>query len=233
MHVPIRKRYPLNVIYLNFASFCPIMDALFKEINKLRKTDIKNRIESRLNDFRKAGKEGNKRWFSELCFCLLTANAKAKTALAVEKDIGYDGYTTLAEKELVKCLLRNKHRFHNTKAARIVEARQHLDIKNKVAAHSTEQDARAWLIENVKGLGYKESSHFLRNVGYTSLAILDRHILNLMHEHGFLEKIPKPATKKNYLGIEEKFRKIAEQLGMNLAELDLYMWHMKTGEVLK
>ena len=73
----------------------------------------------------------------------------------------------------------------------------------------------------------------MRNVGYTNLAILDRHILNLMVENGYIENKPKSLNKKTYLEIEEKFNEIARELGMSSAELDLYMWYMKTGEVLK
>ena len=88
-------------------------------------------------------------------------------------------------------------------------------------------------MKNIKGLGYKEASHFMRNVGYNNLAILDRHILNLMLEQGYLRAKPKTLTRKTYFEIEQKFKKIADGLRMSMAELDLYMWYMKTGEVLK
>jgi len=95
-----------------------------------------------------------------------------------------------------------------------------------------EFEAREWLVRNIKGLGMKESSHFLRNVGYKNLAILDRHILNIMKDEGIIEK-PKSLTRKKYLEIEEKFNKMAKGFNMSPAELDLHMWCMKTGEVLK
>jgi len=53
-----------------------------------------------------------------------------------------------------------------------------------------------------------------------------------MQEDKLLER-PRSLTKKSYLEIEKKFTKLAECLGMPAAELDLYMWYMKTGEVLK
>ncbi len=43
----------------------------------------------------------------------------------------------------------------------------------------------------------------------------------------------KPLNKKNYLEIENKFNKMAKKLKMNSAELDLYMWYVKTGKILK
>ena len=82
-------------------------------------------------------------------------------------------------------------------------------------------------------VGYKEASHFLRNIGFKNLAILDRHILNLMLEEGLIEERPKPLGGKKYLGIEKRFLKLAKGLKMPAAELDLFMWFMKTGKVLK
>jgi len=89
-----------------------------------------------------------------------------------------------------------------------------------------------WLVKNISGIGYKEASHFLRNIGFTNLAIVDFHILNLLARHGLIEK-PKTLTRKKYLEIEEVLRAIAEKLDLNLAELDLYLWYMETGKVLK
>jgi N-glycosylase/DNA lyase len=40
-------------------------------------------------------------------------------------------------------------------------------------------------------------------------------------------------TKKRYLEIEAVLKKIAEKLDMSLAELDLYLWYLETGKVLK
>ncbi len=88
-------------------------------------------------------------------------------------------------------------------------------------------------MKNIKGIGYKEASHFLRNVGYKNIAILDRHIINLMLEYGLIEEKPKTLSRKIYLSIEKKLKIIADRLNMPMAELDLYMWYMKTGEVLK
>jgi len=40
-------------------------------------------------------------------------------------------------------------------------------------------------------------------------------------------------SKKKYLEIEKQLEKIAGEVNMNLAELDFYLWYMKTGKVLK
>lgn len=206
--------------------------SLTEEIIKLRKSPIKAVVENRLNEFEELGRMGNEKWFSELCFCMLTANSRAKSAIAIQKELGYNGFSEMSESEISSAIKRNKHRFHNNKAKFICESRKYKKIKN-ILSGKTESDAREWLVKNVKGLGYKEASHFLRNVGYKNLAILDRHILNLMAENSYLNEKPKSLNKKNYIEIENKFGEISKSTNMSNAELDLYMWYMKTGEVLK
>jgi N-glycosylase/DNA lyase len=176
------------------------------------------------------GKKGNKDWFSELCFCILTANSKASTALAIQHKLGCVGFSSLSKSQLTKTIRENKHRFHNIKAGFIVNARQFKGIKDIL---KKEEDPRGWLVTNVKGIGWKESSHFLRNVGYTDYAILDRHILNLMLENKLIKERPNSLNEKNYLAIEKRLEKFARKLRMSQAELDLYMWFMKTNKVLK
>ena len=212
------------------------MSKFIKLIEGLQSSKVNLMVEKRLLEFESFAKKPSKEWFSELCFCILTANSKAKTAISIQKQLGAEGFCNSGAGDVKKCIRLNKHRFHNNKTRFIVAARKHLNIKEimqEIVQKEGEKAAREWLCKEVKGLGYKEASHFLRNVGYKNLAILDRHILNLMVEHGFIEEKPKSLPWKNYLRIEEKFTKIAKKLGMSCAELDLYMWYLKTGEVLK
>lgn len=201
---------------------------LIDDIKKLKKTSLKKKIDARLKQF--ASVKNTRQWFSELCFCLLTANSKAKTALQIERQLGVRGFCEACLSDVRKCIKQNKHRFHNNKAKYIVEAREHIDIKDKLSKDDFE--ARDWLVKNIKGLGMKESSHFLRNVGYKNLAIVDRHVLNLMSDYSLIRKL-KTMNKKEYLRIEQILKKISDRLKMSQAELDLYMWYIKTGEVLK
>ena len=86
----------------------------------------------------------------------------------------------------------------------------------------------------MKGLGWKESSHFLRNVGYFDVAILDRHIVSNMREHRLTQEDDKKGlTKRRYLEYERLLEYVAERVDMTLGEMDLYLWYRKTGKVLK
>lgn len=202
------------------------------QLSKLRKEPISKVIKNKLNSFQNVSKSSNEKWFEELCFCILAANAKAKTSLAIQNALGYKGLSTLNQEKLAVVIRENKHRFHNNKSKYIVSAREYIKIKDFVQNHKNEKQAREWLIKNIKGIGYKEASHFLRNTGNTNLAILDRHIINILVEFKYIER-PKSLTPKKYLYIEKKFQNLASRVKMSPAELDLYMWYMKAGEVIK
>jgi len=169
--------------------------------------------------------------FCELCFCILTANFNAERTIRIQKEIG-DGFLSLPEKKLAANLRRLGHRFPNTRAKYIVQARQHIKPLSEALRNMRGNGLREWIVKNVKGLGYKEASHFLRNVGYTDYAIIDFHIIDVLAKHGIIRR-PKTLTKVKYLEIEETLRGIAKRLGLNLSELDLYLWYMETGKVLK
>jgi len=84
------------------------------------------------------------------------------------------------------------------------------------------------------GLGYKEASHFLRNIGLgEELAILDRHILKNLALLGVIEEVKSSPTKKAYLQIEKKMTKFSRQVGIPMGELDLLLWYKEAGEVFK
>jgi len=206
------------------------VNQLIKTIKKLKQSPISETVNKRLKEFEDLGKKGNDDWFCELCFCILTANSKASTALSIQEELGANGFVSYPQDSLCNCIKRNKHRFHYKKTKYIIEARKHKKIKEIL---KKEKEPREWLVKNIKGLGWKESSHFLRNVGYFDYAILDRHIISLMYEHGYIKQKPKNLSKNIYLAIEKQFIDLACKLGTTSAELDLYMWYIQTGQVLK
>ena len=207
------------------------MDKLIQKINKLRNSELKKKIDKRLSEFRLMNKKGDREWFSELCFCLLTANTSAEMGLRVQKHLGYEGFTThKTQEELADRLKNAKSRFYNTRACYIHLANEHKDIKKKLLE---QKDKRQWLVDNIKGLSYKEASHFLRNIGFFEYAIIDKHILRLMHENRMIKEIPKSMNKKYYFEYEKILGKLADKVKMQQGELDPYLWYMKTGKVLK
>jgi N-glycosylase/DNA lyase len=204
---------------------------LINWITELRTNQkIKDKIDAKLAEFNSL-KTKPERWFSELCYCILTANSTAEMCMRVQQQIG-NGFANLPLKELKKRMKLASCRFYNKRSEYIIEAREKFDpILVKQLADKNPKRAREWLVENIKGIGMKEASHFLRNIGY-SIAIADFHIVDILKRYGFI-----PAgiflNRKNYIVIEEKLSEMAKRFNMSLGELDLYLWYMETGKILK
>lgn len=207
------------------------MKQLLQSVKRLRNSKVKSLVDARLQEFKETGKRPSSQIYKELCFCTLTANFDAEKSTKIQERVG-NGFLKLSKKQLEKELRKQGYRYPN-RAAYILESRKHKDsLKARLKSCKDESELRNWLAENVKGLGFKEASHFLRNVGFENLAIVDFHIVDLLAKHKLIEK-PKTMTKKRYLEIEAVLKKIAEKLNMSLAKLDLYLWYMETGKVLK
>ena len=208
------------------------MKKLLNTIKNLRYSTIKNIVDQRLRQFNEFGESSSEEIFIELCFCILTANCGAERCIEVQSSIG-KGFLTLSAQKLANRLRKLGHRYPNVRAKYIVEARMYKDtIKEIIGSFDTSVDVRAWLVKNIKGIGCKEASHFLRNIGFTDLAIIDFHIIDVLTRYGIIKK-PKTLTRKRYFGIEDQLKTIARESDLNLAELDLYLWYMETGKILK
>lgn len=204
---------------------------LINKIENLKKGEVSSLVSVRLQEFQDYGNEKKEKVFSELCFCLLTANFQADKCIQIQKDMGR-GFEFLSQEELAKKLKQVGHRFWPQRAERIVKARECKTELCNLVFKSSGQEMRKWLVETVFGMGMKEASHFLRNIGYTDLAIIDFHIIDLMVSEGLIER-PKTLTPKRYVEIENVLKGLGEKVGLNLAELDLYLWYLETGKILK
>ncbi|MFH1544966.1 MAG: N-glycosylase/DNA lyase [archaeon] len=208
------------------------MQELLKEIECLKNSETRKLIDSRIKEFQEIGKNGSNELFKELCFCILTANCSAEKCIILQKKLGND-FLTLSEKQLAKKLKQSGYRHPNIRAKYILEARKYKNsLKETINSFKNESEAREWLVGNVKGIGFKEGSHFLRNTGKKNVAIIDFHIIDLLVKEKLIDK-PKTLNKKKYLEIETLLKKIARKSNLNLAELDLYLWSKETGKVLK
>jgi N-glycosylase/DNA lyase len=175
------------------------------------------------------------RYFYELAYCLMTPQSSAVHANRVQA-ILETGDALHRDLPLADILRVPQHyiRFHNTKARRIAEARTNMNrVTAAIIGIEDAAHLRRWLVENVKGLGWKEASHFLRNIGRRNLAILDRHILRNLVHHGAIRTFPTTLTPARYLWIENRFVDFSAGIGISLDELDLLFWSRETGQILK
>jgi N-glycosylase/DNA lyase len=205
---------------------------LINKIEKLKNSEISKVINQRINEFSSFKNKSNNEWFKELTFCILTANFTASGGIKIQNEIG-NGMLTLSQIELEIKLKELGHRFYRKRAEYIILSRKHSNIKDIILDYECERDAREFIVKNIKGLAYKESSHFLRNVGYNNVAIIDRHILKVLKNEAYLNEIPKSLSKNKYFEIEKILERIGKEVNLSLSELDLYIWYIGTGTVLK
>jgi N-glycosylase/DNA lyase len=200
------------------------MKDLLSQLENLKNSEVKQVIDQKMQEFKQVDNV-----FSELCFCLLTANFNAVGGIKIQKEIG-KGFSELSEPDLAAELKRLGHRFPNARANYIFNARS-VGVE-KALSELKGQELRDWLVKNVKGLGMKEASHFLRNIGYEDFAIIDFHIVDLLVREGLIER-SKTLTPKKYIEIERILLSIAKKANLNLGELDMYLWYLETNKILK
>ncbi|MDD4203074.1 MAG: N-glycosylase/DNA lyase [Candidatus Omnitrophica bacterium] len=213
------------------------MPEKYKDILKSY-SSLKMKILSRLKEFSLFLTKNDDAVFEELCFCILTPQSKAVYAdMAIksmhEKQILYKGSEAIIRKHLQKV------RFPNNKTKYLLHARQRFmkngkikikDIIDPTDIHATREE----IVRNVKGIGLKEASHFLRNIGYgKNIAILDVHILNNLKKYDVIASIPKTISRKQYYDIEKKMKSFSLDIGIPMDQIDLLFWAIQTGHVFK
>ncbi|HZG51766.1 MAG TPA: N-glycosylase/DNA lyase [Pyrinomonadaceae bacterium] len=214
----------------------PVTIERIRETHAARAEDIRRRL-SEFQDVRRQASD--ERLWEELVFCIFTAGASARMGLrSVEAVRGL--LAEGAHEELARAL-GGVHRYPNSRSGYIVVTRDYLReecgmrLRERLESFADPLARRDWLARErrIKGLGYKEASHYLRNVGFRGYAILDKHILRSLAELGVLESPTPPTTRARYLVIEEALRRFAARLAIDFDELDLILWSLKTGEILK
>ncbi len=190
-------------------------------------------IRSRLNDYASVPKDEH---FYELLYCILTPQSSARNADAVITKLKTERFRETGF-DPTEILRNPSHyiRFHNTKAKRLLIIRDTFAELEQVlyASYPNNGALRTTLREKINGIGLKEASHFLRNIGFRELAILDRHILKHLLRLNIISEIPKSLTDKLYFSIEENWKTYAQSINISIDELDLLFWSIETGEILK
>ena len=203
------------------------MEELIKKYNEKKKYIIK-----RLENFKNV-KDID--LFYELCFCILTPQSSGKQcweAVLRLKEADFQNKPINPDKFVYPI------RFYKNKSRYLIEFKEKFTpVRNEINKYNKNKESpqllRDFLLKNIKGYGYKEASHSLRNIGFTGLAILDRHIMKNLKNHGAIKSLPKTLTKKHYLAIENKFKRFSKKIGIPMDHLDLLFWSNETGEIFK
>jgi len=99
-------------------------------------------------------------------------------------------------------------------------------IRNILIHSKDEIGARCNLVSTAIGIGPKQASLFLRNIGYANdLAILDNHVLRYIKWIRLISEHPiRVHSIKKYERVEKHFRQHAQQLGFSVAQFDIAVW---------
>lgn len=160
--------------------------------------------------------------FYHLCFCMCvpqTTWKKTKEVITIlqEKNFYNKHIPTFSLEKIVKPL-----RFYRRKTAFLQEVKlmfpQVLILLEEWRNGDISGVAlRDEIANEIKGMGMKTSSQFLRNLGVEGLAIIDTHILKYLGK----EKV---SGRKEYLQYESIFQKRAKKLGISTSVLDTIIW---------
>jgi len=215
---------------------------------KIREQYEKNEeiIEERLQEFRNLRDAPEKRLFKELVFVILTSQSGAKKSWEATEKLEENSLLEEGSREdIAEVLAAYEVQYERNKAQYIVNNREKLSqptltdpekslkIHNKISSENLDK-SREWFAQNIKGISWKGSSHFLRNIGYgDDFAIVSSHIVDVLYQMDILESTEQPKDKEEYLNVEEKMRDLSQELEIDIQALDLVLWSMKTGEVFK
>ena len=202
--------------------------------------NIKPEIVTRLIEFKDVWENGTDvDVFLELSFCLMTPQSKARSCWSTVQDLCESGLIwdgdagQLAER-------MNRVRFRNVKAKNIIIVRdtfvngKTITFRKQLLRIASPEERREWLVDNIRGMGYKEASHLLRNLGQgQNLSILDRHILKNLVILKVISVVPSSITKKKYLEIEKKMSVFSKRVKIPMDHLDLVLWYKEAGEIFR
>jgi len=190
--------------------------------------------------------------WNELCFCVLSANVfydNAKSAFHILRKKGYLNAKWIKEERKARTIIRKqlqqstflprkingelrKYRYPDRRSKQIVDAAKILysrnnSIKKLLKKSKSELKLRLYLVKKIPGLGIKEASHFLRNIGFSkSLAIIDVHVRSFLERMTLVDFLKKGAlTEKVYLILEKILRNLARFHKLKLSVLDMAIWY--------
>jgi N-glycosylase/DNA lyase len=194
--------------------------------------------------------------WNELCVCILSSGVPYEMATSAHLhllrhnllDLNFlmskDAKQPIAfELSRPICLPRKKdgrlrkYRFPNIRARCLVDSARFLYAEEGdgllalLGRPNSEGEMRDYLVENLSGIGLKEASNFLRNIGFSSsLAIIDSHIVSFMKAANLLpENLSRIDGGNKYLELESILVEISESNDLDLSVLDHAIWQYMKG----
>jgi N-glycosylase/DNA lyase len=121
-----------------------------------------------------------------------------------------------------------RYRFARTRAHQLASTWQvlvHTPLTSLLASDRDPKGLRIRLVSLISGLGLKQASMFLRNVGASyDLAILDTHVLNYVSLCGLTSMQPRIGTLRSYERTEQSLIEYSGRLGYPVGYIDWAIW---------
>lgn len=121
-----------------------------------------------------------------------------------------------------------RYRFPRTRASAVADTAAEFyskggSIRDCLLSCEDPLSARRLLIKKAKGIGPKQASMVLRNIGFTNeLAILDSHLMKFLNMRG--SEVPPIVTLRGYEGAEKEFLTYSRDVGWPPGILDQAVW---------
>jgi N-glycosylase/DNA lyase len=189
---------------------------------------------------------------SELALCILSSQEKYEVALASVKSLRKQNALRVPKDKSdfrgIKAQIRavldlpvnywyneqkysRRLRFSIKKGNYIIDTIENiyfndLTIKEILTQEDGVNEVRKNIIQYTHGLGPKQASMFLRNVGfYSELAVLDKHVIEYMRLMGLTNESQWSFSNiATYQKIETKLKSYADSFNVSLLHLDLAIW---------
>jgi N-glycosylase/DNA lyase len=180
---------------------------------------------------------------SELIACILTSrvsSVSAQAALArltgagLLSDSRWQDNDATFESDIASCLRSSTegvgaYRFPNAKAAQLASLRAALrqhPLSCLLFAESDMAAVRRKFVQFLPGVGPKQASMFLRNIGATyDLAILDAHVIRFLHAVGMIKNLDMSlSTLSQYEKVETHAIRYAKSCEQDVGYLDWAIW---------
>jgi N-glycosylase/DNA lyase len=174
--------------------------------------------------------------WEELAFCVAASQERASRARIAAKTLSRAPHLSAHVREkdvpqLIAFMLDDANvrlRFHNRKVDHLSQSL--IALRRSAASFmapsryfETEEVARQFVIESFSGLGPKQASMFLRNIGYGhSLAVIDTHVSWAIEiAFGLDDALKSP---RQYFEAERALRCFADAIEFSMASLDVVLW---------
>ncbi len=193
------------------------------------------------------------RLWRELCLCIISSRTRFEMALAAVNSLERVGLLRRLREEpedisysQVEAILKPpKHLrtptnhsipFWRLRARQLVEAAQRLYTNGNgglmalLSGFGDPGELRGYLVSEIPGIGMKQASHFLQNVGFSSdFAVIDAHLLSFLRDELMvIDADDKNLSKALYVELEQRIQRLAAANGFDLGLLDHVVWAMKS-----